>query len=214
MVDRRSIYLVRHGITEWNCVRRMQGHTDVPLNTEGRVQAALIGARLSAVAPRPTAIWSSDLARAVDTARAIAQPLGLKVQTTPLLRETMLGEWEGLTREEIIARGDSERLEAYLRDSLQASAAGSETLEAVWDRMLRGMDDIRQQCPEETIVIVGHGGSLRALICAALDAPLSMRRLWLDNASLSAIEELQGDEEPMSRVLLINDTSHLTAPAP
>jgi broad specificity phosphatase PhoE len=209
MAGRRLYYLVRHGITEWNRAQRMQGHTDVALASDGYLQAARIGARLQAAPLKPSAVWASDLMRATETARAIAEPLGLPVQTTARLRETMLGEWEGLTREEIVARGDGERLDAYLRDSWRYRPPGSETLEAVWERMLDAQEEIRNQHPVGAVAIVGHGGSLRALLCAALDAPIdSMRRLWLDNASLSIIEESEGVDR-RARITLLNDTSHL-----
>jgi broad specificity phosphatase PhoE len=213
MGNRRRFLLVRHGVTDWNREMRMQGHTDVPLNSDGRAQAARIGARLSAGALSPDAVWSSDLSRAYETARSIATPLGLSVRTTPLLRETMLGDWEGLTRDEIVVRGDGEQLENYLRDSLRFRPPGSETLQAVWERMLLAQEEIRADHPTGTVAIVGHGGSLRALLCAALDAPIdSMRRLWLDNTSLSVIEELGHGEEAAHRITLINDTSHLIEP--
>lgn len=206
----QRIYLVRHGVTDWNRGLRMQGHTDVPLNADGREQAKRIGARLAAEAIPPQVIWSSDLSRAVDTAQAIAEPLGLIVQTTPLLRETGLGDWEGLTKEDIEARGDGELLELYRRDPHKHRPPGGETMEAAWERMTRITAEIRSQNPNGRIAIVGHGGSLRALICDALDADVrSMRRIYLDNASLSLIEYLGSPPNRLPRVLLVNDSSHL-----
>ena len=138
----------------------------------------------------PVAIYSSDLKRARDTAEAIAAPLGLAVITTPELRETCLGAWEGLNRAEIEARGEGVLLAGYLRDSLVHRPPNSETLESVYERMNRAWDGVRAARHAGPVVITGHGGSLRALICAALDAPLaSMQRFWLDNASLSILEE-------------------------
>jgi broad specificity phosphatase PhoE len=214
LTDRLRLYVVRHGVTAWNRELRMQGHTDVPLDAGGQQQAQRIGARLRAVPHAPQAVWSSDLRRARDTAGAIAQALDLPVRTTPLLRETMLGEWEGLTRPEIEARGDSELLANYLRDSHRFRPPGSESLEDVWDRLQRAAELIRTEHPIGQVAVVGHGGSLRALLCSALDAPVeSMRRLWLDNASLSIIEELHDARGRYARVTLINDTSHLYDPS-
>jgi broad specificity phosphatase PhoE len=188
----------------------MQGHTDVPLTAEGRRQAQQIGARLRAVPHPPQAVWSSDLARASETAAAIAAALDLPVIITPLLRETMLGDWEGLTRADIEARGDAELLANYLRDSHLYRPPNSETLEAMWERLHQAAADIRAEHPVGQVAVVGHGGSLRALLCSALDAPIpSMRRLWLDNASLSIIEELRGAQDGIQRVILINDTGHI-----
>ena len=208
--ETRPIYLVRHGVTAWNREMRMQGHTDVPLDPEGRAQAEAIGARLSLLPAPPAAVYSSDLSRAVRTAEAIAAPLNLTVQTTALLRETMLGVWEGLTREEIEARGDGDLLQGYLRDSHHNRPPDSEKLEEVWARMNEAMQRIRTAHPDDSVAIVGHGGSLRVLLCAALGTDIdSMRRLWLDNASLSILEESPGPAPAYQRVLLVNDTSHI-----
>jgi broad specificity phosphatase PhoE len=204
------LYLVRHGITAWNREMRMQGHTDIPLDAEGREQARRLSRRLVAETRAPQAIWSSDLARARQTAEAIAVPLGLTVQTTALLRETNLGAWEGLTRPEIEARGDAEHLARYLRDPLTCRPPGGETLEAAWERMVQAGQEIRARHPAGQVAVVGHGGSLRVLLCEALDASIhSLRRLWLDNASLSIIEQYGDLDAPIRRVTLLNDTSHL-----
>jgi broad specificity phosphatase PhoE len=208
--DSLRFYIVRHGVTAWNRAWRMQGHTDVPLDAEGVEQARRIAERLAAETRPPQAVWSSDLSRARQTAEAIAAPLGLAVQTTPLLRETMLGEWEGLTRAEIEARGDSEQLARYLQDSIRHRPPGGETLEAAWERMVRVVTEIRRQHPQGQVAIVGHGGSLRVLLCEALEAPLhSLPRFQLDNASLSIIEQYGDPANPLRRITLLNDTSHL-----
>jgi broad specificity phosphatase PhoE len=197
------LYLVRHGITVWNQERRMQGHTDVPLAQEGVEQARMLAGRLADIPI--DVVWSSDLARAWQTAEAIAAPRRLPVVRSPLLRERNLGEWEGLTREEIIARGDEERLNAYLQDSI-ANPPPGESYAEVWNRLLRAQEEIRRAHPEGTVVVVGHGGSLRVLLCDALAAPMtSMRHIALDNASLSLIEYAPDT----ARVRLMNDTGHL-----
>ncbi len=208
------LLLVRHGVTAWNREMRMQGHTDIPLDEEGLRQAERLAARVASLAAPPVAIYSSDLTRARQTAEAVANRLGLEVRTTALLRETMLGEWEGLNREEIRGRGDAEHLVRYLFDPHQHRPPGSETLEAAWERMHTAIDGVRADWPQGgTVCVVGHGGSLRALICSALDAPItSMRRLFLDNTSLSILEEVPGPAGMLRRVALVNDTSHLREP--
>ena len=209
--DRLRLYVVRHGITPWNREMRMQGHTDISLDPEGERQAERLANRLAGSPHPPQFVYSSDLARARMTAEAIARPLGLTVQTTPLLRETRLGAWEGLTRADIEARGDAQLLADYLRDSHAYRPPDGETLESVWERINQYVTDIRREHQSGQIAIVGHGGSLRALLCAALDAPVaSMRRLWLDNASLSIVEDVGPPDARVSRVTLINDTGHLT----
>lgn len=198
------LYLVRHGVTAWNREGRFQGHTDVPLSEAGIEQACRLADRLAHVPV--DAVWSSDMARARETAEIIAARHGLDVTVTPLLRETMLGDWEGLTEADILARGDSELLASYRRDSTTHRPPGGETLQAVWDRLLRVRDSACGSCLEGTVVVVGHGGSLRAILCSAIDAPIeSMRRVALDNASVSLVE-YSGDR---TWLRLLNDTGHL-----
>jgi broad specificity phosphatase PhoE len=211
----RRIYLVRHGVTAWNQAMRMQGQTDVPLAELGQEQAARIGRRMALMALPPQAVWSSDLSRARTTAEAIAQPLGLTVRTLPQLRETGFGVWEGLTRDEIVARGEGELLANYRLDPFHNRPPGSESLEEVWSRMIAAMEIIRADSGgAERIAVVGHGGSLRALICDALSAPItSMRHLFFENASLSIIEEKEGANGLFRRLLLFNDTLHLEEPS-
>ncbi|MCC6728899.1 MAG: histidine phosphatase family protein [Chthonomonadales bacterium] len=200
------VHLVRHGQTVWNAVGRLQGQTDVPLSDEGLRQADLLADRLRADAL--SGIWSSDLERALRTAERIAEPHGLRVRVTPALREAYFGCWEGLTEADIVARGEGERLAAYRRDAEGGRPPGSEPLDVMWARLTRALEAIRDEARGGTIVVVGHGGSMRVLVCEALGAPpASVRRLHLGNASLSTLE--YGGHCP--RVTLLNDTSHLRA---
>ncbi len=200
------LYLIRHGLTEWNNTRRLQGHTDVPLSEEGIKQANLIAERLSKV--ELNAVWSSDLNRARITAEIIAEAHSIEVRSTQLLRETMLGEWEGLTQEDIIARGDEPKLKAYHLDPMANRPPGGEPLECVWSRIIEARDQIISSCPEGSVAVVGHGGSLRVFLCDALGLDVSgLRRIWLDNVSLSMLEYWESG----SWVRLVNDTCHLHA---
>ncbi len=190
----------------------MQGHADIPLDAEGMAQAECLAGRLACADHPPEVIWSSDLVRAIQTARPMAERLGLPIRTTPLLRETMLGDWEGLTREEIEARGDGPLLQAYRHDPFANRPPGGETLEAAWERMLTAAAEIRRDHPSGQVAVVGHGGSLRVLLCEALDAPItSMRRFWLANMSVSIIEEKNHSDGVYTKHLtLLNDIGHLT----
>lgn len=204
------LYLVRHGITVWNQEGRLQGHTDIPLSEEGMVQAQKLGARLAHMEPPIQAVWSSDLMRARQTAEAVAAPFGLPVQTTPLLREIMLGEWEGLTEADIHTRGETELLHLYRQDPCEHRPPGGETLEAAYHRIISAGEQIRERYKSGAVAVVGHGGSLRALLCEALSAPpATMLCFSLSNASLSIIEDLTRNIRRHRRLLLVNDTSHL-----
>jgi probable phosphoglycerate mutase len=139
--------LVRHGITDWNIERRAQGHTDIPLNAEGRKQAERLARRLSS--ENWDIIYSSDLGRARDTAQAIASIKNIPVLTDPLLREINLGQIEGMTEEEIVAKWGPKWRELDL---------DMESREALGLRGVSALTRISEQHPDLRILIVSHGG--------------------------------------------------------
>ena len=201
------ILLARHGETEWNAIRRVQGWTDIPLSEKGLAQAEALAERLSRVPL--AAVYSSDLARAAQTAAPTAARLGLTVLTVPELREKGFGEWEGLTQADL-ERDYPELWHRYhvLRD-LDALVPGGETWPQVQERLSAALGHIlaAHPGPDEAVLLVGHGGSGRMVILEALQAPLpTLLRLHLDNASLSRLD-FRGSGD--SRVVLLNDTSHL-----
>ena len=192
-----SLLLVRHGITIWNQEGRRSGHTDIPLAPEGIVQAQRIAERLRNEAI--DAIWSSDLERARVTAEIIAESHQLPVRTTPLLREVCHGALEGLTRSEVGGH-DVASDPNFLRPP------DAESYEEVWQRMIAARNLIQETHTEGSVLVVGHTGPLRMLLCDAIGATISARKyLCLDNASLSIIEYFDGQ----SRLRLLNDTYFL-----
>lgn len=198
------LLLVRHGVTEANALGRLQGHQRTPLSEEGRQQAARIAHRL---ASEPIhAVWSSDLPRAYETAEAIARCHSLAPQPTALLRECACGEWEGLTRDEIVAKGDGPLLEARRRDPASLPPPGGETLAQMWERVVLCRRQMLERHPGCTIVVVGHMGSLRVLFCDALGLGMEgWRSVWLENCSLTIVEHGPG----ATPIRLVNDTCHL-----
>jgi uncharacterized phosphatase len=144
-----TLLLARHGETEWNRVGRWQGWADPPLNDNGRAQAHELAAQLRATPF--DAVYSSDLRRAHETALVLAAPHGLDVVTDPDLREIDVGPWSGLTRAEIAERfPDGDR-------------PGGETREQHSVRVLAGVERIARAHPGERVLIVAHGGCVRAL---------------------------------------------------
>jgi broad specificity phosphatase PhoE len=205
-----TLYLVRHGVTAWNRELRMQGHKDVPLDAEGLQQAQRVAARLALLPRKPDAIWCSDLVRARVTAETIATALDLPIRARTELREVRLGDWEGLTRADIEARGEGAQLEQYLRDSLRYRPPNGERLEEVWDRIARVGEELRAEWTGKTVVLAGHGASLRVFVGLAIGAtPAILRSLWLDNASLTALRLAPQGSDPPGLVWMLNDTSHL-----
>ena len=150
-----EILLARHGETDWNLGRRVQGHTDIPLNAAGIDQARALAVQLSS---EPlTAVFSSDLARALDTATAVAEMHGLEVTVDPRLREKNFGSWEGLTDLEIAER---------FPDAERGHWGDGETTEEVAERVLRVLERIRELHPHGPVLVVSHGGPLRAALAA------------------------------------------------
>ncbi len=202
--DTLRLVLVRHGVTDWNTLGRMQGHTDVPLSALGRLQAEAVADRLAS--ERVDAVYTSDLARAADTGRAIANRHGLDIQQLPDLRETMLGEWEGMTDDEIRARGDGDALDRYRCDPSIYRPPGSESVEAVARRIAAARATVARQHATGCVVVVGHGGSLRAIFCEAIRAPIRcMFAFRLGNASVSVVDYAPS----RSSIVMLNCTHHL-----
>ena len=199
-------YLVRHGETEWNRTGRMQGHTGVPLSAEGRRQATRLGERLRSV--DFAAVYCSDLPRAAETARIIAADRDLAISDESDLREFSYGEWEGLTLEEVETRYPgvlAERIEAG--GNLGWTAPGGESAIDAIRRVRRfTMRASESLDPGENILLVAHGGSLRALAVCLLDlADDDFWKFRVDNTALAIVSDHAG-----SRVLESwNDTSHL-----
>jgi broad specificity phosphatase PhoE len=201
------ILLARHGETEWNAVRRVQGWTDIPLSVTGQAQAKALAQRLSRFPL--TAVYSSDLGRAVETARPAADSLGLLVQPLPELREKSFGDWEGLTQIDLERDYPDLWRRYHVERDFEALVPGGETWPEVHTRLSLVLRQIlaAHPGPEETVLLVGHGGSGRVLILEALQAPLpTLLCLHLDNASLSRLD-FHGPGD--SRVVFLNDTSHL-----
>jgi broad specificity phosphatase PhoE len=196
------LYLVRHGQTDWNAEGRMQGHSDRPLNTLGRIQAAAIGSRLS-TAPL-TSIYTSDLQRARHTADAIARYHNLPVQVDERLREVGFGAWEGAHMEELAERHPIE-LAGWRMDPPHYLPEGAETPQQVNRRVARFISDLRALPQDERILIVAHGLTLRTLMGLVAPWPYQRRREVVENASLSTIQ-LYPDH---AVVMSLNDRAHL-----
>lgn len=156
------LYLVRHGETDWNAQRRIQGSTDIPLNAIGRAQAASTAGLLER--RRFDAVVASPLSRAFETGSIIAEHLGLAVPTTyPGLAERSYGEAEGLTNDEV--------LERYPHDDIP----GRESRSALLGRVTETLGEIAVRYDAGTVVVATHGAVIRSVVNAA--APGTADRL-------------------------------------
>lgn len=175
-----TLILWRHGNTDWNAQRRIQGHTDAPLNALGHAQAAAAAPLLAA--RNPDAIICSDLRRCTDTAAPLAALAGVPVRLDTRLRERYYGEWEGLTLPEIAQRWP----ESHQRKADGADAADlGHGIESPADVMKRAGEALRDAAdavgPDGTAVVVTHGGTSRYGIFELLGWPADQLR------SLSAL---------------------------
>ena len=180
-----TILIARHGQSDWNHEKRWQGHADRPLTERGREQAQALADRLAHI--ELDAVYSSDLKRARDTAAAVAESQGLELQQLPDLREVDVGSWSGLTRaeaEERFPEGFARWREGY------PGWKDGETYEAMTDRVLRAVDEIAAEHEGGRVLVVSHGGPIRAMHAAALGLDVhAYRRLRPvePNARLSAV---------------------------
>jgi broad specificity phosphatase PhoE len=150
-----EILLVRHGETDWNRERRVQGHTDRPLTEEGRRQAVALSEQLAG--DPPDAVYSSDLMRAHETARIVAERLGVEVIVLPELRERDFGTWEGLTDDEILAR---------FPQAHNGPWGDAESREEMLERVREAITRIAAAHPEGSVLVITHGGPVRVLLTA------------------------------------------------
>uniref|UniRef100_A0A7C2J0R4 Alpha-ribazole phosphatase n=1 Tax=Ammonifex degensii TaxID=42838 RepID=A0A7C2J0R4_9THEO len=198
------LYLVRHGETIWNHALRYQGHADVPLSDRGVKQAEALARRLKD--ERFAAFYASDLVRALETARIIARPHGGTVIPVPALKEINFGAWEGLTRDEIKARFP-EVSQQWWTVPYETRLPGGETLREVADRAVAALLEIAARHEGEQVLVVSHGGTIRAAIGSLLRMDLNQYwRLRQDNTALNIVEIF---EEGKAILMLFNDCSHL-----
>jgi glucosyl-3-phosphoglycerate phosphatase len=153
-----TLLLVRHGETDWNRDSRWQGGSDTRLNDLGREQARTLAKQLDG---NIDIVYSSDLARARETAEIVAAKLGLEVRLDPRLRERGFGSWEGLTTTEI-----EERFADSHRRWVAGVGAGADDAESFEDFSARVNDflaDVLRLHPDEEVLVISHGGSIRVI---------------------------------------------------
>ena len=197
------VFFVRHGQTRWNMEMKYQGHTDIALSDEGIRQAECVAGRL---AREPfTAVYASDLSRAFATAETIAVRHSLTVTAIPALREICFGDWEGLTYNGISEKWPDLMHNLYVNPD-EVIIPGGESFRVVKERASAAVTELISKHPDQTIAIVSHGGTIRTIICAALN--IHLNHVWnirQDNTALTIIDYY--DERTM--VSLMNDTCHL-----
>ncbi len=199
--------VIRHSETAWNAQSRIQGHLDSPLNEEGLAQALLVGERLGH--ETFSALYSSDLGRALQTVQPIADRTAHEIVREPRLRERHLGVFQGLTGAQCEHDYPLEYARFKARDPDHV-VPGGESVRQLFERVSNFFMDLARAHPDQRIVAVTHGGVLDALHRFAGNVPLERRRDFpIYNASLNII----ACEDGRWWIKLWGDISHLTRDA-
>lgn len=189
-MDATYVIVVRHGETEWNTEGRRQGHLDSTLTAKGRAQAEALAQRFTAESC--SAIYSSDLGRAYETARAIAETTGHEVVCDARLRERHLGIFQGLDGAEIRKRYPME-YEEHRNGGADHAVPSGESFRQQTERNMGCLEELGRRHEGEIIMVVTHGGVLSALfrhtLSISLDAP---RRFSFKNASVNLFKFQDG----------------------
>jgi len=197
------VIFVRHGETEMNHLRVMQGAVAAELNETGRRQAQAAAQALSAY--KPAALYSSPYLRAVQTAQIIGRALKLSITESTRLREQGLGEWENRSWEEIAAADPTIQVKRQTEGWWFCPPAGEPRLR-VRHRMLAFIGQAQEAHPGATVAAVTHGGALYFLAHALLDrVPMGTAVMRFDNCGFTVVE---ADEERV-RLISLNETQHL-----
>jgi len=196
-----KLYLVRHGETASNAAGLWQGRQgDDPLNERGRVQSQAAAKALSNSSA--SALYASDLRRAVETAGIIGARLGLQVQTHPGLREYGFGEMEGSTTSEALA-GWKTLLRQWRTDP-SAKPPGGESAVEFTQRVGAALQEIVDRHRDENLIVVAHGGSLSVGLAVLVGEPGDWRDYQMTNCGITVV-----DLGPDRKLLTFDETSHL-----
>lgn len=196
------LFLIRHGQTAWNAGSRAQGHVDIPLDETGQHQAALLG---QGFANETVArVLCSDLGRAIETARPIADATGAPMEVLPALRERSFGDWEGMSFAQIAAAIDVAQAVQGL-DRFGVRPPNGESLEDVWARLAPVV--VRLHRIEEPTAVVTHGGTASLLMAQMLGGPLTMSRAFrFQNTGITELSRMPDGQWTLARY---NDIRHL-----
>ena len=202
-----NVLLIRHGQSRGNAERRFGGHTSTPLSARGHKQAEATARGLKSESL--TAIYSSDLTRAMETARPLSQLIGLPINGTHAFRERSVGVMEGLTFEDA-AQQHPEQYAALLRRDFEHVLTGGESYRQLLDRAWQKLDEIIAQNRGGRIAVFSHTGTICILalhLMGALDSP-ELKPVWIASSNCG-ITRFELRDDGFVRVLSVNDTSHL-----
>jgi broad specificity phosphatase PhoE len=198
------VFMVRHGATVLSAEDRFAGATDVELSQEGREQTRRLAERLSH--EKITAVYASPLGRTIETARILAAPHDLQVQTCDGFREISHGHWEGMKRRQVEEKFPEEMAE-WEKDPYTFAPEGGESGLAVTARALPALIDLVRAHPGENTLIVSHKATIRLLLSSLLGFDPRRYRDNLDQKP-AALNIVDFRNPTRARLTLFNDTSH------
>jgi probable phosphoglycerate mutase len=206
-----QVLFIRHGETDWNRIKRIQGHIDIPLAASGVVQAGQLAQRLlqeSKAGARLGAVYCSDLLRAQQTAKPFADALGLTLNLNAGLRERLYGDFQGHSGDEIREKYPDEYANWQSHNPDFAPPDG-ESQRAFSQRVLHAVEPIVAAHPDGRIAIVAHGGVLDCIYRFVREVPLDAPRDWpLLNSSINVVDFENGQ----AKVVSWGDVAHLSSP--
>ncbi len=198
-----KILFVRHGETKWNMDGRIQGQTDIKLSKKGKEQAKKIALRLKD--ENIGAIYTSNLIRAIDTAKEINKFHNLRIQKSPELNEINFGIFEGMTWDEAEAKYP-EVVKEREKNQYKYKFPEGESYEEMWKRIHKKILEIEKKHPKENVLIVGHGGAKRLIMTNFLFSDFNeIKKKGIQNTSITIFDIEKGKVEFHT----INDHSHL-----
>lgn len=194
-----NLFIIRHGETDWNRTKRFQGHIDIPLNQTGREQAEQLKSWF--MGKRLDRIFSSDLQRAYQTAKPLADLFQLEIATYKSLRERSYGSLEGKFADEVFLHYSAE-----LGDWAEVEEYGIEPIHSVKERVYSQIRTIIQTCMDKNIAIVSHGASINAFLSVISHGEYGSGKTKILNTGVTHIETDGNDW----RIVTLNDVSHLS----
>lgn len=199
-----KLYLIRHGETEWNCLGKYQGSSDMNLSKRGILQARYLHKRLHG---KYDCIYTSPMKRAFQTAEIIAGDEKDKLKIENDLREIDYGEWEGLTADEILKKYPDE-YNKWKTDKIKAPLCGGDlSLKNASIRAKNAILKIARSNPLKKVLVVAHGGIIRAGLIGIFEFDMSLyHKIVLAN---TAISEVDFDNNLRPIIVSLNDTKHL-----
>ncbi len=200
------IMLVRHGLTFWNSMGKLQGNSEVHLSPDGLHQARLLAAHCPFFSAN--AIYSSPLERAQTTALILASRFNLRVETVNELREINFGDWEGKVLREL-AQSDPDNFEKFFKHPEELKLPHAETFLQVQERAMGALNkicDAHRDEKDSHVIIVSHGAVNRVILCALLEIPI--RKMWAISQFNTAVNIFREDDGHFT-VDLVNSTAHL-----